>query len=415
MKKKMDFKIQADLDLIHIDTPTHRILELALTAPTAAKKKDRPPLNLALIVDRSGSMRGDKLAYCREALLHLVGLLGKNDHATLVAYDSHIDILAGSLPMTAENRTRLSGIISGLEAGSMTNLSGGWLTGCQEAAENQGEGRLSRALLLSDGLANTGIIDLEELGQHASQLHGRGVSTSTFGVGLHFDEHLLEQMSSQGGGNFYFIEHAHSIPQIFAEEFAMLASVTARDVILEVSLPPQVSAEIPGGWKHEQQNEVLRIYLGDLASGQAREAYMKLLIPPQAKADRLTLKTALRYTDEDNAAVEIKQDLTLQFASRKEVDAGVRNPAMMERFSVVEVADVANEALKLERAGEVKEAGKRMDEALLQHAQFMPAAEQQSYSNLSRRIRHGLQERDRKETKSSTYSHRQRRHRREDE
>ncbi|MFN8566275.1 MAG: VWA domain-containing protein [Kouleothrix sp.] len=113
-----------------------------------------------------------------------------------------------------------------------TDISGGWLTGCREVAAYQAVEGIHRALLLTDGLANRGIIDIEELAQYARELRRRGVATSTFGVGLDFNEQLLEALAEQGG-HFYYIERPEQIPTVFRRELGELLTVVTRGVCVD--------------------------------------------------------------------------------------------------------------------------------------------------------------------------------------
>jgi Ca-activated chloride channel family protein len=408
-RQKLIFTIKSDLDLISSEVPSQRILELAVQAPQAVQRRERISINLGLVIDRSGSMRGEKLAYVKEAANHVLDLLNERDQVTVVAYDDTIMCLSESVPVTIQSRQELKHMVNGLQAGNMTNLSGGWLQGCQNVAAVSKDGQLNRVLLLTDGLANVGITDLEELGHHASQLHSRGISTSTFGVGEGFNEYLLEQMANQGGGNFYFIEHPQTIPQIFMRELKDLTAVTARDVQITVEIPPQVSAQVLGGWKHEINNDRLTIYLGDLAACMRREVYVKLLTPPQNKNEQLTIRASAKATGETEELYQETGKIVLRYVPQATVQSTPPCREVMERFGVVEAAETASEALKLERAGEKEKASRLLQRVVASNAGFMPAPTAAYYRDLSERMKDGLSESDRKNSYQTSYTQKQRR------
>jgi len=363
--------VQTDLNLIKKETPSQRILELNITAPIAQKQEQRPGLNLALVLDRSGSMSGGKIEYVKKAAEHVVSLLQEKDRLALVAYDQDVLSLSPSVPVTEAARSELKTLLRQIEPGGMTNLSGGWLEGCQFVANAATEGLVNRALLLTDGLANVGITDMEMLGHHARQLHNRGVSTSTFGVGNGYNEHLLELMSNQGGGNFYFIGNPQEIPDIFARELSELAAITARTVEVEIELPPHVDAQLLAGWKQEQKGNRLSIWLGDLASGQLRQIYLRLLTPPQGELSALEIQITARARGENEAFYEEKTTLTLRYADAQELQTARPDQSLLSRYTEVEIAEAANEALKLEQRGERKRAGEMLKTALAAAAPYI--------------------------------------------
>jgi Ca-activated chloride channel family protein len=407
----LNLHLDIDQVLIPREVPAQRVLEIQLLAPQSSSIISRPALNLALVLDRSGSMDGEKLAFVKQAALHVLDCLRETDRAALVAYDDEVNLLAHSVPMTKENRAELRHCVQAIQTGGSTNLSGGWLTGCQEAAAAARDGSLNRALLLTDGLANVGIQEPEALAGHARELAIRGVSTSTFGVGRGFNEHLLEGMSNQGGGNFYYIETPSEIPAIFQREFKELAAVTARDVEIMLDLPPQVHAQVLGGWRFEQRDGQMRIFLGSLTSGREQEIYLKLLTPPASGAAELRIQARVLAKGEGEQAFEEQAEAAFRYASQAEAEAAPRSRPVLERFAHVDLAETANEALKLERRGENQKADQMLRSAVAAAAPFVAPSVAKEYEQMSERMKQGMDEDDRKQSHFRVY--RQKRQREE--
>jgi Ca-activated chloride channel homolog len=414
MSKSLTFEMHTDLDLVAGEVPTQRVVELVIVPPSAHTASRRPPLNLALVIDRSGSMSGDKIDNVRRAAVHVLDLLEEQDQVAIVAYDDTIHVLAPSQHVTPQARASLKSRIQELMPGNMTNLCGGWLSGCEEIAKAASpgagaSGQLNRALLLTDGLANVGITDLEEIGLHASQLLNKGIATSTFGVGLDFNEHLLEHMANQGGGRFYFIADPYGIPSIFVQEFRELSAVTAQAVEVTLDIPAQVDAKVLGSWRSEQVGQSLHLWLGDLPANQRREVYVRLLVPPQSSQVELVISGQVSARGEQGEALAASAQVTFRYAPRLQVAAAPVRQEVMQRFSQVEMADSATEALKLERAGRREEASRVIGQSLAAAAPYLPKSEQGQYEQLSERMLHGLDEVGRKITHQQSYARKQRR------
>jgi Ca-activated chloride channel family protein len=408
-ENQLKLTLNVDQELIARDMPSQRILEIVLQAPDSPGRLTRPSLNLALVIDRSGSMEHEKLEYVKKAAVHVLDLLSEQDRVALVAFDDEINLLSPSLPVTAENRVDLQNRIRPVEAGGSTNLSGGWLTGCQEIAASVQEGMLNRALLLTDGQANRGITELEELATHARELSRRGISTSTFGVGQGFNEHLLEAMANQGSGSFYYIETPNQIPDLFAREFTELAAVTAREVEVIVDVPAQVNASVLGGWRCETHGGQLHIYVGSLYAGRSQEIYIRLLTPPGGAISQLTFPVSVSVQGEDGETYRQRAELALQYASQAESEAAPRRQDVLQRYAGVDLADTAGEALKLERAGERDKASRLLSLSLDNNRQFADPAKVKEYEDMSRRMKHGMDEFDRKTSHQNAYNQKRRR------
>ena len=265
-----DMHLQSDRALVPANAPAVRYLHVVIAAPPKPKTADavRTPVDVALVLDRSGSMGGRKLDMAREAVAHAIRLLKPSDHLGVVCYDDQVQTVLDRAPATAEAKALATSRLRAIDARGSTDLHAGWLRGAELArAEAKGTG-LAKVLLLTDGLANHGMIDHGELVATASRLRQEGVVTSTFGVGADFDEELLSRIATEGGGHFYFIEKAVQIPDMFASELGETLEVVARDVVFEVSSEPGVEAMILNALPSEQVDGRLRVRCGDLVADQ---------------------------------------------------------------------------------------------------------------------------------------------------
>ena len=188
----MNLNIQTDRRLIRATYKSTRYVLLSFTAPEPRHATARTPVNIALVIDRSGSMGGQKIELARTAVVQALQMLRPTDRFSVISYDHEVEVVVPSTLATSEAVRNAIAQIQGLEARGTTDLGGGWLKGCEQIArhlEREQVGSLSSA---EDGLANQGITDRDELARHAEVLRQRNVTTSTFGIGADFDERLLE-------------------------------------------------------------------------------------------------------------------------------------------------------------------------------------------------------------------------------
>lgn len=209
---------------------------VSLKGGKAPEKQERVPLNISLVVDRSGSMSGDKLNYVKKAVDFVIDNLMPEDMLSIIQYDDEIDVVAKSAKVT--DKKKLHEKVKKIQARNMTNLSGGMMEGYSQVKSTQKDGYVNRVLLLSDGLANAGITDPQQLQKIAQKkFREERIALSTFGVGADFNEVLMTNLSEYGGANYYFIDMPDKIPQIFAQELEGLLSVVAQNTSLQFSFP----------------------------------------------------------------------------------------------------------------------------------------------------------------------------------
>lgn len=193
----------------------------------------RPPLNVGLCIDRSGSMDGAPLERAREAAAHLIQQLRPTDCISLVAFDSSVEVLAPY--QRAQARQPVLSSLQALRAGGGTNLFQGWETSCRQVADGVQGGRLNRVLLLSDGEANEGVVHPLRIADEVARWQSRGVTTTAIGLGAAYNEQLMQAIARAGNGNFYHVQSEADIVSTFQLEMPGLSATYGQAVSLGIT------------------------------------------------------------------------------------------------------------------------------------------------------------------------------------
>lgn len=345
----MTLDLRADRRLIRANGGSNRYLVAGFTAPPSPQRRDRPPVNVAFVIDRSGSMGGPKIALAKEAVRMAVSLLRPSDRFAIVTYDDVIDVVTASSPATAEAKRHAARALERIEARGSTNLGEGWLRGAEQVAMHQDERCVSRILLLTDGLANQGIVDPEELRRHAGALRARGVMTTTIGLGEDFNEEILRSMSLAGGGNFYFVESPVQIADTMTSELRETLDIVARSLALELRAPEGVLVEALTEALVERQGSTWRILLGDAVSEQEFEVVVRINFPAGEVGQEAQLFVALEDRD---GTMRTVSELAWRYADHHRNDVQERDRTVDRIVARLYAARAKQEAVSLNRRGE---------------------------------------------------------------
>jgi Ca-activated chloride channel family protein len=245
----------------------------------------RPSVDLAIVLDRSGSMSGDKILYAKQAGLELLSRLESRDRVTLISYDSSVNTHTNLLAADSAGIVRLRSELLTLEPGSTTALGPALFTAIDELnpnhARQRATDRLTHVVLLSDGLANTGETRAEVIGARTARGYQQGTTVSTLGMGLDYNEDLMTEIADQGGGRYHFIEDATHIPAVLADEFAGLSSTIAADVSVEFAAHSPTHVDVVHGYVSTTQDDLTAIRVGYIGAGQTREIMGAVEIPAE--------------------------------------------------------------------------------------------------------------------------------------
>jgi Ca-activated chloride channel family protein len=239
----------------------------------------RPPLSLAVVIDRSGSMEGEPLRNAKAAAARLVEQLGDDDAFTVVTYSSGDETVMPMSRATANNKAAAREAIMRIWDDGNTCISCGIERGASELATTPIARGVRRMVLISDGQANTGLYDRNELAQLAVDTAARGISISAVGVGLDFDEVTMMRLADVGHGNYYFVEDTAQLAEMFARELGGLSTTIAADARLVIDPMPGVSIEEAYGYQMMNQGGQLVISLADLRAGETRKVVLRATVP----------------------------------------------------------------------------------------------------------------------------------------
>ncbi len=303
-------------------------LKIGLRGAPVLKAKSRPPVNLAIVLDRSGSMQGEKLENAKKAAVMAIERLDRQDILSVVAYDSTVQVI---VPATrVSDRHEIIRAVNQLEAGSNTALFAGVSKGAQEVRKFFEPGRVNRIILLSDGLANEGPSSPEELGELGASLGREGITVTTFGLGLGYNEDLMSQLARRSDGNHAFIEHPKELAKVFDLEFGDVLSVMAQEVRLTVDC--------------EQMTPIRALGRDVTIRGRRIEAELNQLYANQEKFILVE--------------VRVDRDLNPQQKPEVRVEVQYRNMLAAKR-------DTLNSSLTLEYTRDPKEAAARENSSVM--------------------------------------------------
>jgi len=354
------------------DGATHLLVEVR--APRV-ETDSRPPLNVAVVLDRSGSMAGERLANAKAAAGRFVEGLADDDRVALVAYDSTVDVLVPSMPAEG-GRRRVAQALARLSDRGGTNLGAGLKEGIRQALAGRGGQTVNNVVLLSDGKANEGITAASSLALMAAAALERGVTVTTIGLGLDFNEKLMMAIASSGRGGFHYVRDAGDLAEGFASRLLQLESMVARDVVVEVTPGPGVQVGDAYADRVERANGRLWVRLGDLYGGRVRKVVFPVTVPPHQAGPLPVADVAVRYANalDDGEPVETRLELGLEVHPDEDLVGRSADRDVASKVAMIRAAFEVDAALDQYRKGDSRGARARVqrlkDEVAAQQVVF---------------------------------------------
>ena len=327
----------------------------ALVKLTAGKAKttgkdDRLPLNLALVLDRSGSMHGEPLEYVKESVSFVVDQVASCDFLSIITFDQDVDVICPS--QNVANKDGLKKVIKSISSGGSTNLSGGFLRGYREVLKESKPGKVNRILLLTDGEANVGITEPSLLADKAKGMAEKGVSVSTVGVGAVFNEDLLMTLAEAGQGHYYYVSNPDEIPKVFADELEGLLSVIAQAI--SISMEGLNGCRVAGvlGYEPAFTATGASIELPDMYENEVKILALQIDHPPLPPGEHGVFKLVLDYT----GATGDLGAVTLQVTAKLTAESGPEH-AFEPSFEVIKVVELIRTAVAKDESSEAVHRG----------------------------------------------------------
>jgi Ca-activated chloride channel family protein len=342
-------------------------IKVGLTGFEMSGEHSRAPANVAIVLDRSGSMQGDKIAKARQAALMVIERLKSSDIVSVIAYDDKVNVLVPATKVSDKEQIRAG--IRRIEAGGSTALFAGISKGASEVRKFLERKRFNRVILLSDGLANVGPDSPGELGSLGASLVKESISVTTIGLGLGYNEDLMSLLAERSDGNNYFAENSQDLARLFDAEFGDVLSVVAQEVLVKIECGKGIRPVRVLGRDADISGRKVVASINQLYSKQEKYLILEVEVPAAGVGSaRDVAEVTVTYANmETKTSDKLTSTVLVRFSdSEEKVAESVAKDAMIA--AVTQIATVKNElAVQLRDKGNVKEAR----QVLLSNALFL--------------------------------------------
>jgi Ca-activated chloride channel family protein len=351
-------RLEHSLLAIEMEQTVHAMLDLE--APSAPRT-DRTPLDIALVLDRSGSMAGAKLDAVKLSAAYLIRRLGTEDRVALITYDDEVELVTA---LGAVEKEELLDLVDAIGSGGGTNLSGGWLKAVEallagperSAPGDDHRAAIRRVLLLTDGQANVGIMDADTLVCMAGNAATDGITTTTIGFGDDFDEDLLTGIAAAGRGNAHYVADPDRTPGVFADEFQGLVSLVAQNVAVEIHPSDHVATVgVVNGYPQVSVPGGVQVQLGDAHAEERRRVVFELTVPAlQEIGVTQVAEIVVRWIalGDQIAAHSRRIPLVVNAVTAEEARAAEADPEVADEVLVLRATRAQREAIVRADAGD---------------------------------------------------------------
>ena len=357
----LEVDAQLGQTVLPVGKPGKVYLRLSLKGLAAAKSGSRTPVNVALVLDRSGSMKGDRIKAAKEAAALALERLAPDDMVALVAYNHGVDLIHPSSRLGDDHA--LNQKIARLEADGRTALHAGVVSGADEVMKHLTATRVNRVVLMSDGLANVGPSTPRELAELGRKLGAKGISVTTIGLGLDYNEDLMQRLAAASDGNHAFVEKSADLAAIFKAEFGDALSITAQDIDITIECRIGFKPVRVLGREATIEGNRVRMKLNQLQGANERYLVVELDAPDvrqpgdaeiaDVTVDYLDLQSGSRSQAAARASGRFSQ-------SDKDVEASI-NKSVMSQVTTQIATETSEKAVEMRDKGDIAGARKLLE------------------------------------------------------
>ena len=325
----------------------------------------RKQMNLVLVIDRSGSMGSEnKLERVKSAAASIIDNMNPTDRLAVVIYDDSVRTLIPSSPV--EDKAKLREVIYSLTPGGSTNLCGGMQQGFEEARRNFNRSYVNRIILLSDGLANAGITDPDQISAEGKRIRENLISVSTMGVGIDYNENLMANLADVSGGNYYYISNEVNMTEVFRKEWNLMQSLIATNAQATLQLGEGVDVVDVAGFHWEKKGSKVTIQVPDIYSGENKRILVQLKAPATSLRTISLAKGELTFTDVVSGGakpVEMAFEPSIKVIQDQNLVAGNYSHDVQSKVSQVNASNKMKTAYRLLEEGKREDAYKLANQA----------------------------------------------------
>ena len=362
INQPITIKARWDHHQVSVGTESSRglLLEIEAEKPEMLDHPERPAVNIALVIDRSGSMSNGPMQAAIDAAVGVCEQLRKRDRLSIISYDSRVDVLIDGMKMNRTGRHRAELAIRSLSPRGTTDLAGGWLEGARCVANviEHHDFKAGHVILLSDGCANVGEQDPDKLATFAADLAERNVTSTCVGIGEHYSLLQMSAIAESGQGEMHQSSEPSEIVEVLMGELGEQTQIVARNFSIHLEGIEMHPARQLTNYRKMQVNGHKEYFLGNLIGGQKRKLAFLVEFPPHAELGVHNFTCTATWLDAKTSIEEqhIAKRFEIQFVPPGKFDKNDRNKEVAQAIADIWMARQGYDAMMFNERGQFAEA-----------------------------------------------------------